>query len=289
MFRPAPHWEPAAQGTGSKQTAHLSSPIFSPCSTSTHPTSDQRSFLPTLAVYFRLKFHRVGKKQPPLWEHAVPSTWGVWVHPMPAPSPVTVLTLLMRKLRLRVVSKLDWCPAGECLSLGQNTYLQTPRSANAAPPQSKIYPSPLTRSELSVREGGEAASQGSLFHCQGTKIRPHPSPPAWRLGSDGGWHRNAAGGRRQGQVCSTGQQHPLKTLKEAKGTFTWASACCRCTCLGASSSAFPEDGAPLGKPKRRRKAVRLDWPLLRCITFLHICLSQMGPSVLAVPPRIPML
>ena len=42
------------------------SPIFSPCSTSTHPISDQRSFFPTLAVYFRLKFHRVGKKQPPL-------------------------------------------------------------------------------------------------------------------------------------------------------------------------------------------------------------------------------
>lgn len=52
--------------------------------------------------------------------------------------------------------------------------------------------------------------------------------------------------------------------REAKGTLAWASTCCRCTCLGASSSAFPEDGAVLGKPKRRQKDVRLDWPLLTC-------------------------
>lgn len=72
-----------------------------------------------------------------------------------------------------------------CLSLVQNTYLQTPRSANAAPSHSKLYPSPLTPSELSIRQRGGAASQGSLFHCQGTKTPP-PRPLAWRLGSDGG-------------------------------------------------------------------------------------------------------
>ena len=97
------------------------------------------------------------------------------------------------------------------------------------------------------------------------------------------------GGRRQ--EAGEGLQHrpagPTEDAEGGQGDLRLGLHLLQMHLLGASSSAFPEDGALLGKPKRRQKDVTLDWPLLTCVTFIHICLSQMGPSVLATPPCIP--
>ena len=97
------------------------------------------------------------------------------------------------------------------------------------------------------------------------------------------------GDRRQ--EAGEGLQHrpagPTEDAEGGQGDLRLGLHLLQMLLAGGFLLCLPRGWGPSGKPKRRQKDVTLDWPLLTCVTFIHICLSQMGPSVLAMPPCIP--
>ena len=165
VFRPAPRWEPAAQRTGSKQAAHLpalSSRLAPPARTPSLINVPSFLHWPFISDWNFIGLERNSRR----YEIMLCQALGECEFTKPPQQPGCRVQSLSPSYRWGNSGSESWMNLTDvCLSLVQKTYLQTPRSANAAPSHSKLYPSPLTPSELSIRQRGGAASQGSLFHC----------------------------------------------------------------------------------------------------------------------------
>ena len=165
-------------------------------------------------------------------------------------------------------------------------------------PGTLVYPSLSSWGACFSLEVGPSGDTKRFFQARTltsdtTALFPEEAPPPLTPSMETRLRLRVTQERSRRREAGAGLQHrpaaPTEDAERGQGDLHLGLHLLQMHLPGGFLFCLPRGWGPLGKPKRRRKDVRLDWPLLRGITVIHICMSQMGPSVLAMPPRIPML